>query len=288
MYRSIEAHADKTAMYIARMSPIDVEQMYGEWPLTDEEAAAILDRSLGPRPSTSLFDTVGDLGIGMDDVVLDIGARDARYALTLVERFGCRVVAVDPVARHVEEGRAAVVAGGHAGRIEVVQGQIEAIPAEDGMFDLVFCRDVLSHIPDLPTALAECRRVSRPGGHMLIYQTFATEWMESGEATRIYPDLAVAPESMDPGRLETVAAEQGFSVASVDVVGSEWREAWEEDGSRRTSQQLLHAARLLRGRDELMTELTETVYRVELANALWGVYQMIGKLEPRIYVLRKN
>ena len=269
------------------MSPIDVEQMYGEWPLSDEEAEAILDRSLDPRPSESLFDTVGELGIGGDGVVLDIGARDARYALTLAERFGCRVVAVDPVARHVEEARAAVAAGGHGERIEVIQGRIEAIPAEDDTFDLIFCRDVLSHIPDLPMALTECRRVLKPGGHMLVYQTFATGWMESGEAARIYPDLAVAPESMDPGRLETVAAESGFSVASVDVVGSEWREAWEEDGSRRTSQRLLHAARLLRGREELMTELTETVYRVELANALWGIYQMIGKLEPRIYVLRK-
>lgn len=123
---------------------------------------------------------------------------------------------------------------------------------------------------------------------MVVYQTFATDRMEPVEAARIYADLAVAPESMDPARLETSAGDAGFSVVSTDVIGSEWREAWEEDGSHRTSRQLLHAARLLRGRSELMAELTETVYRVELANALWGVYQMIGKLEPRIYVLRKD
>ena len=27
-------------------------------------------------------------------------------------------------------------------------------------------------------------------------------------------------------------------------------------------------------------------YAIELANCLWGVYQMIGKLSPAIYVLR--
>ena len=74
----------------------------------------------------------------------------------------------------------------------------------------------------------------------------------------------------------------------MDVIGSEWREAWEEDGSRRTSGQLLHAARLLRAADDLRADLGETSYRIELANALWGVCQMIGKLEPRIYVLRKT
>jgi hypothetical protein len=34
-----------------------------------------------------------------------------------------------------------------------------------------------------------------------------------------------------------------------------------------------------------VNELGDVEYRVELANALWGVYQMIGKLEPRVYVL---
>jgi SAM-dependent methyltransferase len=269
------------------MKPIDVEEMYGDWPLSDDEAEAILDRSLSPRPSTSLFDIVGALGVGRDDCVLDIGARDARYALTLVERFGCQVVAVDPVARHVDEGTKAVAASGHGDRVEIHQGVIEDIPADDGSFDLVFCRDVLSHISDLTTALAECHRVLVPGGHMVVYQTFATDRLEPAEAARIYADLAVAPESMDPNRLESEAIEAGFSVVSTDVIGSEWREAWEEDGSHRTSRQLLHAARLLRGRDQLMAELSGTVYRVELANALWGIYQMIGKLEPRIYVLRK-
>jgi len=93
---------------------------------------------------------------------------------------------------------------------------------------------------------------------------------------------------MDPSRLERCAREAGLSVVSVDPIGSEWRESWEEDGSHRTSRQLLHAARLLRDRQELMGELGEIDYRVELANALWGVYQMIGKLEPRIYVLRRD
>lgn len=268
------------------MGFIDVEQMYGDWPISEDEVEAILDRSLSPRGATSLFDTVAALGIGPDDVVLDIGARDARHSLTLVEQFGCEVVAVDPVTRHVEEARRATRE--HGDRIDVRHGRIEVLPVDDDSVDVIFCRDVLSHVADLATALSECHRVQVAGGHMVIYQTFATDRMESTEASTIYESLAVAPESMDPLRLEAEATRSGFSVVSKDVIGSEWREAWEEDGSRRTSRQLLHAARLMRGRDELMAELGETPYRVELANALWGIYQMIGKLEPRVYVLSKD
>lgn len=270
------------------VKPISVEEMYSSGPLPYEEIEAILDRSRNPRGPDSLFETVSSTGIGPDSHVIDVGARDARYSLVLAERLGCRVTALDPVPDHVSAAREAVAASDVGERIEVVQGVIEEMPFDDGVFDLVFCRDVLSHIVDLSAALAECHRVLGPGGWMVVYQTFATSWMEPQEASRLYPDLAVVPESMDPSRLERCAREAGLSVVSVDPIGSEWRESWEEDGSHRTSRQLLHAARLLRDRQELMGELGEIDYRVELANALWGVYQMIGKLEPRIYVLRRD
>ena len=262
--------------------------MYATSPLPYEELEAILDRSLEPRGPDSLFETVARTGLGELSHVVDIGARDARYSLVLAERFGCRVTAIDPVQDHVESARAAVRASDHSERIDVIRGVIEDMPVDAGAADLVFCRDVLSHVADLDAALRECRRVLAPGGRMIVYQTFATPWMEPLEAARLYPDLAVVPESMDPLRLERTAPECGLEVESIDPIGSEWRESWEEDGSRRTSRQLLHAARLLRAREDLVGALGEVDYRVELANALWGVYQMIGKLEPRIYVLRRD
>jgi len=270
------------------MSRISVDEMYGEWPVSEEQVAAALNRSLQPRSSDSLFDTLAPLGLGPDDAVLDIGCRDARHSLTLAERFGCRVVAVDPVDANVADGKRAIAASPLRDQVEPVAGVIEAIPAGDESFGLVFSRDMLSHIPDLATALRECHRVLRPGGWMVIYQTFATGRLEPAESARLYADLAVVPGSMDPEYLEDTASATGFEVVGLDVIGSEWREAWEEDGSHRTSQQLLHASRLLRARDALLAELGDVAYRVELANALWGVYQMIGKLEPRVYTLRKR
>ena len=121
---------------------------------------------------------------------------------------------------------------------------------------------------------------------MLTYQTFATSLMEPAEAERIYADLAVVPDRMAVEGFQDAARRAGFTIEMTDVIGSQWREAWEENGEARTSRQLLHAARLIRCRDQLFAEVGEVPYRVELANALWGVYQMIGKLEPRVHLLR--
>jgi SAM-dependent methyltransferase len=267
---------------------LSVEEMYGEWPVSPERVEAALNRSLHPRGSSSLFDNIASLGLAPGAKALDIGARDARYSLTLAERFEFDVLAVDPVGRHLEEARSLIAASPESARIVLKQGVIEQIPADSESFDLVFCRDVLSHVDDLEAALDECFRVLAPAGRMVVYQTFATSLMEPGEAARLYPDLAVVPASMDPARLEAGAVGAGFTIEDIDVISSEWREAWEEDGTLRTSRALLHAARLLRGRERLESEIGEVAYRVELANALWGVYQMIGKLEPRVYTLGKR
>ncbi len=265
--------------------PITVAEMYGEWAVDEETVRDILDRSRNPRSSSSLYDTVGETGLGPDQVLLDIGARDARHSIALVERYGCRAVAIDPVDKHLEAARAAVAGHEHRDRIEIRRGSIENIPAASGEFDVVLCRDMFNHIQHPAPALAECFRVLDDGGHMVVYQTFATARLEPAEAVALYADLAIVPQRMSPEDFERRVLDAGFSIQGVDPVGSEWREAWEEDGNGRTARSLLHVARLLRVRDEMLAELGEVAYRVELSDALWGVYQMIGKLEPRIYVL---
>jgi hypothetical protein len=73
------------------------------------------------------------------------------------------------------------------------------------------------------------------------------------------------------------------------VISSEWRESWEaEAGARKTSASLLRAARLLRGGEPLRKLLGEETYAFAMADQLWGVYQMIGKLCPTVYTLRRG
>jgi SAM-dependent methyltransferase len=46
----------------------------------------------------------------------------------------------------------------------VLEGDVEHLPFVDGSFGTVLCTEVIEHIPDPSAALAEYRRVLRPGG----------------------------------------------------------------------------------------------------------------------------
>lgn len=48
-----------------------------------------------------------------------------------------------------------------------LRGAVEALPVEDGSFDVVLCTQVLEHCDDPAQAVRELRRVTAPGGRVL-------------------------------------------------------------------------------------------------------------------------
>lgn len=267
---------------------LSIEEIYRDSEIDAATMATILDRTRQPRAATMLYDKMGELGLGKTSLFLDIGCRDARHTCELVQRFGAMAIGIDPVDHHIRSARRLIAERHLEERVTIVRGRIEAIPAPPQKFDYIWCRDVLTHVSNLRAALGECGRVLKPGGIMLIYQTFATDLLEPPEAARLYPPLAVVPANMSTAFVEEVSRRAGFLLLQKDVIASEWREAWEEDGTRTTSTQLLRIARLRRKREEYIAALGRTVYEVELANCYWGVYQMLGKLLPMCYTLRKS
>jgi SAM-dependent methyltransferase len=263
--------------------PVTVDEMYGEWDW--EGAVNAVDRSLDPRPSSSIIDMFGALGPGPGDVVLDIGGRDARHGLEMAERFGCRVISVDPAAANIADGKAAISEHEFGHLVEAVLGSIEEIPTADGAFDFVFSRDMFAHVVDANSALAECFRVLTPTGLMLFHQVFATDLLEPMEAAQVFGHTAAVPERFSVDGFEDAAATAGFRIENVDVVGSEWYEASQEAGT--APNYLLQISRLRRNQAALLEEIGEVAYRVVYGNALWTINQMLGKLESRVYTLRR-
>ena len=49
-----------------------------------------------------------------------------------------------------------------------LHGSIDAIPVDEGSFDVVLCLQVLEHVPDPAAAIRELRRVVRRGGRVLL------------------------------------------------------------------------------------------------------------------------
>src|SRR5207247_2407670 len=197
-----------------------------------------------------------------------------------------RVLAVDPVPLYVERARGRVDEEGLRDRIDVQQSAIEALPLEDGEAAFIWCRDVLNHV-DLPAGLAECRRVLRQGGRALVYQTFGTETIEPKEAARLYAATAIVPRNMDTAFFERTALDAGLLIASRDRIDSEWRERMIEDDSWSPAEDLLAIARLRRREDELVEPYGRDRVEARLGGDLWGIYQLLGKLCPTVYVLER-
>jgi SAM-dependent methyltransferase len=81
-------------------------------------------------------------------------------------------------------GVAAANARGHA---DVRLGSVEELPWPDGTFDLVTCLDVIEHTPDDRCTLAELRRVTRAGGHLLVtVPAYPRLWSQHDVACRHY------------------------------------------------------------------------------------------------------
>ncbi|MHB8470267.1 MAG: class I SAM-dependent methyltransferase [Gaiellaceae bacterium] len=261
-----------------------VQELYELW-ADDTELRAALQRSLEPRGTDWLFEAFGELGPQRGQLLVDVGARDARHAVRLVREHGLRAVALDPVPLHAELARAAVAEAGLTGEIDVVVAAIESMPLTDATVDWIWCRDVLVHV-DAHRGLAECARVLRPGGAMLAYATFATERLEPREAAEL--TAAAALTSLDPAAVEAAAGDAGLVLRSRELLGSEWRERMLEDGAWNAQEDLLHIARLRRQRHELAARYGGAAVDAALGGLLWGIYQLLGKLRPSVYVWERR
>ena len=135
--------------------------------------------------------------------------------------------------------------------------------------------------------MGEFGRALRPGGGAVIYQMTATDWLTPAEAARLWPPVGIYASSVDPQRFEAAIAAGGLSIGGASNWAGNGVSGTRRTGAGRTCLQLLQVSRLLRNRPAYQERFGADAYEAMLGNCLWGVYQMIGKLNPRVYLLHR-
>jgi SAM-dependent methyltransferase len=253
-----------------------VQELYELW-AGDSNLREELDQSLEPRGAEWLFELFASLGPKSGQTLVDVGARDAKHAIRLERDHGLRVIALDPLPLHCDLARQAVAESG--ADVEVLEGRAEELPLADGSVDWIWCRDVLSHV-DVARGLAEFARVLAPGGSAVAYVTLPTERLEPREASEIADAVALTLHTA--AEIEAAANAAGLMTGRVERLGTEWRERMLEDGEWDARADLLRLARLRRGGYE------GPVAEAAWGGLVWGIYQLLGKLCPTVYVWSKT
>lgn len=104
--------------------------------------------------------------IGPDSTVLDVGCGVGVTPIYLAKTIGCRVIGIDIRPRFIERAQARIQRQGAADHVECRVADGAVLPFEDDTFDAVIAESVLAFIPDKPAALAEWKRVTKPGGYV--------------------------------------------------------------------------------------------------------------------------
>jgi SAM-dependent methyltransferase len=133
-----------------------------QWLLFGPSHRALLERMrspLGDRPST----------------VLDVGCGTGVFAALVRSAFPQATIwGVDLVAAMLSKGRERRASP--PGRVALVQGDSERLPFQAGAFDVVTCSNSFHHYPDQGRAVAEMRRVLKPGGRLLLVDGCRDGW----------------------------------------------------------------------------------------------------------------
>lgn len=116
---------------------------------------------------------LAEAGLRGGEKLLDVGS-GAGHSTLHFARAGADITGLDLTREMVETGRRLAAAEGLANaRFE--RGDAEDMPFADDAFDLLTCRLCAHHFADVPAALAEMRRVLRPGGRLLLCDSMAPE-----------------------------------------------------------------------------------------------------------------
>jgi len=179
---------------------------FGRWVMTrglDDGNAALIEATLDA------------LALAPADRFLDVGFGGGAAIRRAAERTRAALYGVDVSPDMVSEGHRRLGALVRAGRLDLVTGDVTALPLRDGLVDAICTTNTIYFWDDLPAALSELSRVLAPGGRVAFGYTGRAKMERFGEITRH------GFRTFTPAELEAALADAGFrDVRSTDLRGA--------------------------------------------------------------------
>jgi SAM-dependent methyltransferase len=185
-----------------------------------DRGAEVYDRARPGYPAALVDRLLDELGLGPGAVVADVAAGTGKLTRPLVER-GLRVIAVEPVA-----GMRDVLAATTPGA-DVRDGAAEDLPLADASVDAVTVAQAFHWFAN-DAALAELRRVLRPGGRMAL--AWNTRDLDAPLQAALHGVLS--PYRRDEPRQGSGDWESAFRDDGPFVLRGRWEHPWVQEVSR--------------------------------------------------------
>jgi len=151
------------------------------------------------------------VGLGTEDLVLDVGSGYGALARFLARRYGCEVVASNISERELDWGRELTAEQGLDDKVRFEWADFHELPFQADEFDFYWSQEAFLHAVDKATVLGEARRVLKPGGAIVFTDLLVRDGTPAADRERIY-DRVKSPDMWDTGAYKAALEASGFTV----------------------------------------------------------------------------
>ena len=182
---------------------------------TEEQMEAVPE---GSNLGLGCGNPVALAGLKEGETVLDLGSGagfDCFLAARAVGEKG-KVIGVDMTEEMLERAAANARKGGYS-NVEFRQGEIEALPVEDGSVDAVISNCVINLVPDKDKAFREAFRALKPGGRLMVSDIVLRRSLPDFVKQSIQAYVGCLAGAVSKERYLDAIAKAGF--VEIDVIG---------------------------------------------------------------------
>jgi demethylmenaquinone methyltransferase/2-methoxy-6-polyprenyl-1,4-benzoquinol methylase len=203
-------------------------ELFSGLPRRYDQLSAALSFWQDPRWRRALVDAVAPR---VGERVLDVATGTGMVAAELLARAECTVVGLDQSPQMLAAARARF-AREDVGRVELLEGQAEALPFPDASFDALTFTYLLRYVDDPPATMRELARVLRPGGRIASLEFGVPPWLPARTAWRLYTAVGLpllgglfSPEWREVGRFLGPSIRGFYERHPLERIVGYWREA---------------------------------------------------------------